>query len=1083
MVDKSMKTKFTLSANEQSQIESLRAQSQPGSNQWLLASILLMRNAGVTLNKISEELQVPYNTVRNVERRFNQIGLYQTFTTIVIRSGMQVNPDVSSEILQPENLPSELVPAKAVITPTFTPEAAEATTTTESTESMMGAEATESVPAFASTAIPSLTTSITESTTKPHTRQTSQQVLPSTQPSLQTSRQAPTQQDLGYTTHFATPDNEIGRELLSESADRQGITRVSNKIGHGGGNRGTTDSMQSTASALSAVSGSALTQDSALDADKATSQAPSLATAATPSSFSKQGSRVLCATFDSITPPILTPEPSQAAQASVQVQGQGQAPAQGEDACKSESLWAGEAPVQQIKPKTGMADMADKKADNAPTGAKVPKDLQAQTYQKSANLSDTNAYAEIENKVDDEFPSVTDPAAVQAVWHEARNALNMSNLLDEAMIVDSPLNVESGIVLDATSAHDAVHDGNNVHEAQAILEPESFLQERQHTQSKSRTQRQPKLNAHPEQHELNELSAPVYTSESEHDLVYRSADYAAKSTDDAYGVVDGTAAQDADNSALSSDLFSASSSDLASPEESVNGAKVSHSGGISSFFKHIFRSKHENAENDSAVAASKAQTRQATKAAAIKTDKAATFNPNAALYKSQVKTNDIPADSWMDGSSDFNPDEQEYYAVEDEPSSAPMSPLFGATRASSMLQKGKRLGQQALRGLDLAMSPGLSTPQFSSPQMQSPSLIEPQMPSLSMPKLSQPSSNSYSQDEYADEYSNEYADEYADEYATDSTDEYAHEFTNEYLGEPDAISESAIESASASTESKSQATSDVESMSDAYEANEYQAAQAYQDGSAQDEYAGEYPDATVFPEDALFANEGTDADAYAAYRGHEEDEFGSFDFGYLFNTRPGFGGKHHRFIINLSPQEKDYLQHIVNDESEQQSNSARWMKSCILLLSNQGETVANIAEKLNLSKTYVSRIRSKFISLGLDELLMDRNTMFSELYREHVKQLIKSLIEHSPKEYGYNSALWTSNTLQDYLWQNCESLGMPDLLDMQSDDIYRILRRLVQENPNNQFYIRTREPKSRTNPGTSTATRRRNSKDIEFSFD
>lgn len=81
-----MQQKFALSSGEKNKIEKLLYKSEAGSNQWLLAQILLMRNAGVKFSQIAALLSISSNSAQYVVRRYLKLGLYQTFATTLINT-------------------------------------------------------------------------------------------------------------------------------------------------------------------------------------------------------------------------------------------------------------------------------------------------------------------------------------------------------------------------------------------------------------------------------------------------------------------------------------------------------------------------------------------------------------------------------------------------------------------------------------------------------------------------------------------------------------------------------------------------------------------------------------------------------------------------------------------------------------------------------------------------------------------------------------------------------------------------------------------------------------------------------------
>lgn len=169
-------------------------------------------------------------------------------------------------------------------------------------------------------------------------------------------------------------------------------------------------------------------------------------------------------------------------------------------------------------------------------------------------------------------------------------------------------------------------------------------------------------------------------------------------------------------------------------------------------------------------------------------------------------------------------------------------------------------------------------------------------------------------------------------------------------------------------------------------------------------------------------------------------------------------GNPYRYMVRLDEQQRKYLEDIVSDEFAKAKDYARWLKCKILLLSAQGKSNSEIAQQLQVDPSRISRVRSTFVRFGMNKLLNFNDDVLSiSVYRNQVKQLIFQLLLRSPQDFGYKNTLWTGTLLQDYLWQHCDELKMPDLLNVQSNYILRLITQLVKEHPNANFFIRKRE--------------------------
>lgn len=174
-----------------------------------------------------------------------------------------------------------------------------------------------------------------------------------------------------------------------------------------------------------------------------------------------------------------------------------------------------------------------------------------------------------------------------------------------------------------------------------------------------------------------------------------------------------------------------------------------------------------------------------------------------------------------------------------------------------------------------------------------------------------------------------------------------------------------------------------------------------------------------------------------------------------------------KFNISLTKDEQEQLKRIIDSNENSNVSELQKLRCNVLLLSSQGMPNNQIERELNLNRGFVSRVKRKFLDAGLDATLSSLgNNLFSEVYRNQVKQVIITLIQSTPQNYGYAQNLWTSSLVQDYLWKHCERMGMPDLLNVQANYFYRLMQQIIDDNPNQQFYVRMRSTREKEDAKT-----------------
>jgi transposase len=110
------------------------------------------------------------------------------------------------------------------------------------------------------------------------------------------------------------------------------------------------------------------------------------------------------------------------------------------------------------------------------------------------------------------------------------------------------------------------------------------------------------------------------------------------------------------------------------------------------------------------------------------------------------------------------------------------------------------------------------------------------------------------------------------------------------------------------------------------------------------------------------------------------------------------------FVRTLSKEERNRL------ESGLRSKDAFVVRRCqMLLASSRGEEVPQIAENLGCGQQTVRDAIHDFNERGLDALKAgsSRPNRTQAAFDEKSAEAVRELLHRSPKEFGYDSSLWT----------------------------------------------------------------------------
>ena len=141
--------------------------------------------------------------------------------------------------------------------------------------------------------------------------------------------------------------------------------------------------------------------------------------------------------------------------------------------------------------------------------------------------------------------------------------------------------------------------------------------------------------------------------------------------------------------------------------------------------------------------------------------------------------------------------------------------------------------------------------------------------------------------------------------------------------------------------------------------------------------------------------------------------------------------------ISLSDEEIENLTSL----SRSRTAPAREIERAkIILLSYYGKNDSQIAKELGINRQNVILCMKKALSFGINQALNDmpRSGRPPDITPE-ARAWIISLACMKPKEFGYPHELWTHQLLAEYVRENCNKQGHPELIKFSSGTLSKIL--------------------------------------------
>lgn len=170
----------------------------------------------------------------------------------------------------------------------------------------------------------------------------------------------------------------------------------------------------------------------------------------------------------------------------------------------------------------------------------------------------------------------------------------------------------------------------------------------------------------------------------------------------------------------------------------------------------------------------------------------------------------------------------------------------------------------------------------------------------------------------------------------------------------------------------------------------------------------------------------------------------------------GMAGKSRRAKLVLTPDEVARLERLRRSQTAPRREVQR---AEILWCYHAGETIAEIARKVSMTRTSVAKWVGKALNMGLAAGLKDayhrpREPVITEAAQAWVVHLACS----KPKEYGYAAELWTRQSLAHHVRQQAVAAGHPALVRAAKATVQRILTGQALRPDKVTYYLERRDP-------------------------
>lgn len=168
-------------------------------------------------------------------------------------------------------------------------------------------------------------------------------------------------------------------------------------------------------------------------------------------------------------------------------------------------------------------------------------------------------------------------------------------------------------------------------------------------------------------------------------------------------------------------------------------------------------------------------------------------------------------------------------------------------------------------------------------------------------------------------------------------------------------------------------------------------------------------------------------------------------------------GKSKRPTLVLQPDELERLQRLGQTPTAPLREVRR---AQILTRYHAGETVAQIARHLHMTRKSVAKWINRALSVGPSAALKDAYHRPKEpSITEEARAWVVSLACMKPKELGYAAELWTRSALAKHVRSHAVASGHPSLAKAAKATVHRILTEQPLHPERIKYYLERRDPK------------------------
>ena len=167
-------------------------------------------------------------------------------------------------------------------------------------------------------------------------------------------------------------------------------------------------------------------------------------------------------------------------------------------------------------------------------------------------------------------------------------------------------------------------------------------------------------------------------------------------------------------------------------------------------------------------------------------------------------------------------------------------------------------------------------------------------------------------------------------------------------------------------------------------------------------------------------------------------------------------GKSRRPKLSLAPDELERLRHLRQAATAPMREVQR---AQILTRYHAGETVAQIARNLRMTRTSVAKWINRALALGPSAALKDTyHRPKPPSITEEARAWVVSLACIQPKDLGYAAELWTRSALAQHVRTHAVEAGHPSLAKAVKATVQRILASQPLHPERIKYYLERRDP-------------------------